>query len=118
MVRMELAQGVMDALALAGWQVIWEEEGDADTPTRIRAKNGIGQQAVLIFGCDDQIQLETPGFTESARSALQGLVMHTLQENGAAKAKGKCMDHEPPKDPQQKKARPDAQQEMRKVRRL
>ena len=98
-IRRELAQSVIDSLDRSGWSISLEEEGSASVATRITAENAIGNRATVIFACDGQIYLETPGFTESARSTLQQLVLGTLQESGAKKATGCCLDSQPPEDP-------------------
>lgn len=90
-IRLELAQSVVEQLSEAGWNVAIQAEGDVSTPTRIAITNAIGDTAAVTFACDDQIHLETPGWEESARSALQQLVLGTLQNSGATKATGKCI---------------------------
>lgn len=98
-IRQELAQSVINSLSESGWSVSLEEEGNASVATRITAENAIGNKAAVIFACDGQIYLETPGFTESARNVLQQLVLGTLQNSGAKNATGCCLDSQPPEDP-------------------
>lgn len=97
--RQELAQAVIYSLADSGWSVTLETEGSASDATRITADNAIGDRAAVIFTCDGRIYLETPGFTESARSSLQQLVLGTLHRSGAKNATGQCLDSRPPMDP-------------------
>lgn len=98
-IRQELAQSIINTLSESGWSVCLEEEGNASVATQITAENAIGNKAAVIFACDGQIYLETPGFTESTRSALQQLVLGTLQKSGAKNATGCCLDSQPPEDP-------------------
>ncbi|MBB5265622.1 hypothetical protein HNP82_002769 [Catenibacillus scindens] len=98
MVRLELAQCVIERLGEAGWKSTVLARGDGDTPTRITVENPVGDRASVTFSCDDQIYLETPGFSESARSALQQLVLGTLQDSGAVRATGTCISDDPRHD--------------------
>lgn len=95
LLRQELAQGVIETLSASGWTVFIEAEGSASAATRVTAISAIGDRAAVIFACDGQIYLETPGFSEVARESLQQLVLGTLQANGAPNSTGTCLDSHP-----------------------
>lgn len=116
--RQELAQAVIGALADSGWSVSLEADGSASDATRITAVNSIGSRAAVIFTCDGRIYLETPGFTESARSSLQQLVLGTLHASGAKNATGQCLDSRPPMDPPTRTRAADAESRTTKERYL
>ena len=99
MVRLELSYNVIGKLTAAGWNVQVKAEGDAYASTVLSADKAGGDHAELFVNHDCEIWMDTPLFSESARSALRTLVMDTLEECGFTSVKAKCMSDEPPQAP-------------------
>lgn len=90
--RMELADGVVQALDKAGWNIRVEDTGSLDRAVRVTVMTAEGACGELLFQPDEQIRLNTPGFSEAERDLLQRKILSALKASGASDVEHKCLD--------------------------
>lgn len=94
LVRMELADGVVQALYEAGWNTRVEDVGSRDRQTQVSLLAAGGARAELLFQPDGQIRLNTPGFSEGERKLLQEQIRIALKACGAGDVEHQCLDEQ------------------------
>ena len=90
--RMELADGVVQLLYKSGWNIRVEDTGSLDREVRVLLMTAGGACAELLFQPDDQIRLNTPGFSEGERKLLQEQIFTALKACGASDVEHRCLD--------------------------